>query len=265
MQKMWLYIPIFIIVLYLAIHLLLYFLQEQFIFHPTPLPVDYTFSFEEDFEEVTITAKDGANLSGIHFKAHHPRGMIVYFHGNGASLVGWTQASYFLQYGYDLLVFNYRGYGKSTGKRSEKKLYQDAELVYQYALKKYPENQLMIYGRSMGSGLASYLASKHHPAKLILETPFYSMREVVQSKMPFIWVDLILRFPFRSDIYLVKTDCPIYILHGTHDQVVPLASAQKLATLVPHRTHFTIIPKGEHNNLGFFEAFREEMEKILSE
>ena len=150
-----------------------YLFQEKFIFLSTKLDQDYVYQFEHEFEELFIETEDGARLNGLHFKQENPRGIIVYYHGNAGDLSRWGLiTSYFLKFNYEVLVMDYRGYGKSTGKISEAALYNDANLFYDKAKEQFPERNIIVYGRSLGTAIAANVASKNNPKKLVLETPF---------------------------------------------------------------------------------------------
>lgn len=251
--------------IYILGAVLLYAFQERFIFLDGALPQDHAFEFNTKFREVNLTTADGANLSAVHFAAKSPKGIIVYFHGNKGNLTRWgTIVEDYVKLNYDVLVMDYRGYGKSTGPRSMEKLLNDAELFYQYALTLYPENQVSLYGRSLGTGLASWLAGKHHPKCLILETPYYSLASVAQRFYPIYPSKLALRYNFQSFEYLKSADCPIYIFHGTEDDVVPYKSGKRLHESLPNgRSQLITIEGGEHKNLSSFEAFRIRIEETL--
>ncbi|MBC29912.1 MAG: alpha/beta hydrolase [Muricauda sp.] len=239
--------------------------QERLIFLPTKLPKDFQYVFDEDFEEIFLTADDGARLNALHFKADVSKGLILYFHGNAGDLSRWGEiASYFVDKGYDVLVMDYRTYGKSTGKLSEEALYQDAELFYEYALGHYQESDIVLYGRSLGTGLATYLASRNRPKKLILETPFYSLVEVAKEKFPYLPVGSLLRYEFPSYQYVQSLKSPVYIFHGTDDGVVPFASGKKLFNAVPseEKTFFKI-EGGDHNNLIAFSDYHRGIDAVL--
>ncbi len=252
--------------IYILGAVLLYALQERFIFLDGELPNDYTFVFDSKFREVNLTTSDGANLNAVHFAAKSPKGIIIYFHGNRGDLTRWgVIVQDYVKLDYDVLVMDYRGYGKSVGDRSMEKLMSDAELFYQYALTLYPENEVTIYGRSIGTGLASWLAGKHQPKRLILETPYYSLNSVAQRYYPIYPSKLALRYNFQSFKYLKTAECPIYIFHGTDDSVVPYASGQRLHESLPvGQSELITIEGGQHKNLVEFETFNEELERILN-
>lgn len=245
---------------------LLYALQERFIFLDGELPQDHAFEFNSKFREINLTTADGAYLNAIHFAAKAPKGIIVYFHGNRGDLTRWgVIVEDYVKLNYDVLVMDYRGYGKSVGKRTMEKLLSDAELFYQYALTLYPENEVTVYGRSIGTGLASWLAGKHQPKRLILETPYYSLNTVAQRYYPIYPSKLALRYNFQSFKYLETAECPVYIFHGTADDVVPYESGKRLHESLPKgQSEFITIEGGRHKNLVEFESFNMELKRVLN-
>lgn len=254
-----------LIALYLLSGLIVYLFQERFIFLDGSIPDDYKFEFKSNFEEINLTAVDGANLNAIHFKSENNKGLILYFHGNGGDLRRWAKVTeYYVSLGYDVIVMDYRGYGKSTGKRTEIRLMTDAAMFYDYALNYYREDEITLYGRSLGTGIAAYLAAQYHPKQVILETPYYDFKSVAQRYYPIFPVGLALRFNFKSHVYLKEAKCPIYIFHGTEDEVVPFKSGRKLYESIPSgQAKFFSIEGGKHKNLIEFEPFREGIEGIL--
>lgn len=239
--------------------LMLYLLQEKLIFLPTQLPVDYKYSFNSGFEEVFLDTADGARLNAIHFKIEKPKGLLLYFHGNAGDLSRWGQiGSSFVDLQYDVLIMDYRSYGKSTGKLSEDALYEDAQLFYEYALNTYDEKEITVYGRSLGASIATHVASNNNPAKLILETPFYSLLDVAQDRFPFLPIKQVLKYKMTSFKYIQNTKAPIRIFHGTTDNVVSYESGKKLFDAIPNtdKKMYTI-ENGNHNNLNEFRVYRE--------
>lgn len=244
---------------------MLYFLQEKLIFLPSKLPANYSFSFDEPFEEFYLTTDDGAKLNALHFKRKDPNGVILYFHGNAGDLARWGEvAQYFVQFNYDVVVMDYRTYGKSTGNLSEFALLSDAQLFYQYAASHYKEEEIIVYGRSLGTAMASYLVSKHTPSLLILETPFYSLLDVAQDRFPILPLNYLLKYQFKSYQYLKTAKCPIVILHGDQDGVVPIQSSEKLFhSLKGKDVKYISIEGGEHNNLSAFQSYRDAIDSLL--
>lgn len=251
-------------ILYVMITAALYFLQEKILFLPTELPQDYSYSFEYPFEELFLSPENGVSINALHFKAESPKGVILYFHGNAGDLSRWgTIAQHFVYLGYDVFIMDYRTYGKSTGPLNEQSFYDDAHYCYKFLLEQYPEEQIVVYGRSLGTGMATYLASKHQPKQLILETPYHSILDVAQHRFPLLPVSLLLKYKFPSYDYISDVDCPITIFHGTDDSVVPYSSAQKLKSLAPSGTEFVTIDGGGHNNLIEFQTYKDKVKAIL--
>lgn len=250
---------------YILTTIMLYFLQEKLIFLPTQLPVDHEYAFVHEHEEVNLKSEDGAILNAVHFKRNSPKGLILYFHGNAGDLSRWgTITSYFVEKKYDVLVMDYRTYGKSTGKLSEAALHNDAQLFYDYVLKQYDETEVILYGRSLGTGIATKLASNNNPNKLILETPYYSLVDVAKNRFPFLPIKWLMKYELLSYEFIKNVSCSITIFHGTNDKVVPYESGKKLFDgIANHSKKFVTIANGEHNNLIEFQGYHDGIAEIL--
>jgi fermentation-respiration switch protein FrsA (DUF1100 family) len=251
--------------IYALITIMLYLLQEKLIFLPSKLPVDFEYSFSHDFEEINLKTEDDVILNAIHFKQVNPKGLILYFHGNAGDLSRWGDiTSFFVDKEYDVLVMDYRTYGKSTGKLSEEALHDDAQLFYDYALKQYNETQIILYGRSLGTGIAANLASKNKPNKLILETPYYSLLDIAKERFPFLPLNWLMKYKLLSHVFIQTVTCPIIIFHGTNDTIVPYKSGKRLFDSIPHKIiKFYTVDRGEHNNLIEFKAYLEGIDEVL--
>lgn len=256
-------INIFIVILifYALAGGLLALFQEKLIFMGTVLPQDYAYGFSTDFEEVFLESPDGeAKLNALHFKIKDPKGVILYYHGNAGQLADWGLVMQdFIKRGYDVLLMDYRGYGKSTGAMSEEALYSDAELFYDYVAERYPENKIIVYGRSLGTTFATYVAANNNPSQLFLEAPFYSLNRLASKNFPIFPVSWVLKYRFPTYKFITDVECPIVIFHGTDDQMINYENSIKLSELVPaDQLRFISIPNGGHNNLvdenGYIEA-----------
>jgi uncharacterized protein len=254
-----------IIVLVIAVlSIAAYFIQEKLIFKPEKLHRDFEFKYEAPFDELFFDIEPGVSINGLHFYRENPQGLILYFHGNTRSIKGWAKyAQDFYRYNYDVVLVDYRGFGKSTGKRSEKKMLSDMQFVYEKLCKKYPEDHLILYGRSMGSGFASKLASDNHPRFLILDAPYYSFRKVVERFLPFLPVRLVLRFHLRTDRWIKLVTCHTYILHGTRDRLIPIKHSEKLQQFNPQKITLIRIHGGGHNNLPSYPEYHNFIRDIL--
>ena len=254
-----------LITAYILITVMLYFFQEKLIFLPTKLPQDYSYSFSHPFDEVFLKAEDGAILNGLHFKKEAAKGAILYFHGNAGDLSRWGEVvTFFVDKGLDVIVMDYRTYGKSTGKLSEKALFSDAQLFYDYAVKFYEPDELILYGRSLGTGIATKLAADNAVQRLILESPYYSLETIASERFPFLPVRWLLKYKIKSFEYIQQVRCPVLIFHGTEDNVVPYASGERLFKALDIKQKKMItIQGGGHNNLAGFEAYLEGIDNLL--
>jgi len=240
-------------------------LQEKLIFLPTTLPQDYEYTFSFPFEELFLKSDDGAVINAIHFKTENPKGVILYFHGNAGNLSRWgIITEFFVEKHYDVLVMDYRTYGKSSGTLSEQALYNDAQMCYDYLLKHYQESEITIYGRSIGTGMATHLASGNQPNRLILETPLYSLADVAKHRFPVLPVKKLLKYNFPSYKYIQDVKCPITIFHGTEDNIIPYASGERLFnSIVQKEKLFFSIENAGHNNLIEFDSYHLNIQKTL--
>lgn len=189
--------------IYIIGGMILYFIQDILLFHPQPLSKDHKFSFTQSFEEVNVTVGE-RNLNIIQFKPDSiAKGVVLYFHGNMKNIERYASiTALFTGEGYELWMMDYPGFGKSTGKRTEANIYKDAHTLYQLALKKFSPDEIIIYGRSIGTGPASQLASKKQCKKLVLETPYYNIQSLAKKYFPIYPVQLLSKYSFPIAEYL---------------------------------------------------------------
>ncbi|SJZ38087.1 alpha/beta hydrolase [Sediminibacterium ginsengisoli] len=241
-----------------------YFLQERFIFKPEKLRDDFRFKYDIPFEELFFYPAPGVRINGLHFYRKEPKGLILYLHGNTRSIKGWARyAKDFYRYDYDVVLVDYRGFGKSTGKRNEKDMLADIQYVYDELTKKYPQHHILVYGRSIGSGFAAKIASDNMPRYLILDSPYYSFRKVVERFLPILPVKYVLRYHLRTDRWIMKVNCHTYIIHGTRDKLIPIRHSEKLRQLNPGKITLISIEGGRHNNLPSFPEYHAFIRDIL--
>jgi pimeloyl-ACP methyl ester carboxylesterase len=161
------------------------------------------------------------------------------------------------------VLVDYRGFGKSTGKRSEKEMLNDMQFVYTTLANQYPEDHLIVYGRSIGSGFATKVASDNNPRYLILDAPYYSFKKVIERFLPFLPVRFVLRYHLRTDLWILKVKCPIYILHGTKDWLIPIKQSEALQKLNKRKITLIRIQNGHHNDLPNFPEYHNFIRDIL--
>ena len=259
-----LYIILYIIGGIAVLSIVIYFIQEKLIFKPEKLHQDFEYKYDAPFRELFFDVEKGVRINGLHFHAQQPHGLILYFHGNSRSIKGWAKyAKDFYRYNYDVVLVDYRGFGKSTGKRSEKDMFNDMQFVYNTLKATYHENHIIIYGRSLGSGFAAKLAADNTPRYLILDAPFFSFKKTIERFLPILPVKYILRYHLRTDKWITKVNCHTYILHGTKDWLIPISNSEKLQALNPRKITLIRIHGGRHNNLPSFHEYHNFIRDIL--
>ena len=253
-------------IVYLTLGIVFYFLQDKFLFHPVPLPADYAYHFDRPFRELNIPTDKKETINIIQFfpKDSLRKGVVLYFHGNMENINRYAKfADIFTNKGYEVWMPDYPGFGKSTGELTEKKLYQMASLTYTMANAKYPKNNIFIYGKSLGTGIASQLASVKDCRVLILETPYYSIPDLFSCYVPLYPTGIISKYKIPTYEYLNKVKAPILILHGTDDEVIPYRCGVKLKSALKPADEFISIQGGKHNNLNNFEVLKKKINNLL--
>lgn len=238
------------LVLYLAAVGYLYFAQDGMIF---PAPAAQKRSIEgTDFLETKIPTPDGEILYALEHKAEPGEATIILFHGNGGTASSYLdKGAAWINAGFGALLVEYRGYPKSTGAASEAGLYIDAIAAYDYVANRGAED-IAIYGHSLGTGVATNLATQKEIFALVLEAPFDSLMAVASARYPFVPVSTLLRHKFRSDQIIQNVSAPILILHGDKDRTVPISHGRKLLSLAPEATEFIELKGAGHGNLNEF-------------
>jgi pimeloyl-ACP methyl ester carboxylesterase len=254
----------YIVGVIVLLSLAVYFLQDLFIFKPEKLKADFKFNYDIPFRELNFDVEPGVRINGLHFFRDRPKGLVLYFHGNTRSIKGWAKyARDFYRYDYDVVLVDYRGFGKSTGKRGESEMLNDMQVVYTSLSTDYSENHLIVYGRSLGSGFAAKVASENNPRYLILDAPFYNFRKVIERFLPILPIRLVLRYHLRTDKWLQSVKCPIYIIHGTKDLLIPIRHSEQLQKINPRKITLIRIHGGGHNNLTKFDEYHNFVRDIL--
>lgn len=254
----------YIIISYAIVMLLVYLVQERLIFKPERLSSTFQYKYDVPFKELFFDIEEGVRINGLHFYCNQPQGLILYFHGNTRSIKGWAKyAKDFSRYQYDVVLVDYRGFGKSTGKKSERRMLQDMQVVYDILRKQTTENHLIVYGRSLGSGFATKIASENKPRYLILDSPYYNFIKVVERFLPFMPHVWLLRYHFRTDKWIRKVNCHTYIIHGTKDWLIPIKHSEDLQRINPHKITLIRIHGGGHNNLPSFHEYHNFIRDIL--
>lgn len=260
--RKWLIIAI---ALYVAIGAGLYFLQEKFLFHPQKLSPEHIYNFQTPFKEINLAINNEKNLSIIQFTVPDSvcKGVVLYFHGNRKNIERYAPSAVnFTRNKYEVWMIDYPGFGKSTGKRTEQILYDDAATLYKMARARFSKDSIIVYGKSIGTGIASQLASVKDCKRLILETPYYSI-ETMMSHYAFIYpISLMTKYHFPNDKYFKKIEVPVTLFHGTKDEIIPYIQSVKLVKENALANLITI-EKGKHNNLNDSPLFHQQLDSLL--
>jgi pimeloyl-ACP methyl ester carboxylesterase len=264
LRSIFLYLLIFFGGIYLLYVGYVYFNQGEMIFMANKLPKDYKFEFNQDFEELNIPSFDAKIQNGLLFKTTNPKGLVFYLHGNAGSLDTWgSVAKNYTDLGYDIFILDYRGFGKSEGEiENQDQVFQDLTFAYNKLITKYDRNKVVIIGYSIGTGLATYLASIENPKKLILQAPYYNFIELSSGRVP-LFPDFLKKFKFETDKYIVKVKSPIYIFHGNKDQVISYDNSIRLQKLIKPIDKVFILDGQNHLNMNENSDFQEELKVIL--
>lgn len=242
----------------------MYLIQDKLIFHAEKLPVNYQYSFKNDFEEINLNTDDGNVQNGLLFKVKNSKGLVIFFHNHSGNIEHWSRSAIFINtLNYDVLIMDYRGFGKSTGKFNEQSFLKDSELWYNYALENYEESKITVYGRGIGSAFATYVASLNNPKQLCLESPVYNLNCVVKDHYPYLLYQIILKYKFDTAKYFSKVPCKIYIFHGKINKLIRYDNAIKLYNLSKDNTELYLIPDGNHYNLINNQFYQNKIKEIL--
>ena len=240
----------------------LWWRQEGLLFHPEPLPADARLASEADVHERFVDVP-GAKLSVLELRLPEPRGVVFFLHGNAGNLQSWfTNTAFYRRAGYDLVMPDYRGFGKSTGHiESEAQLHADVAAVWRAVAPHYAGKRIVIYGRSLGTGLAAALAADVRPDLTVLVSPYASMAGLAREHFP--WLPpQVLRYPLRTDLAVQRLRGPLLLVHGDRDEVIPFAESTKLLAVAP-QARLVRIAGGGHNDLHQIPAYRQAVADAL--
>ncbi|MBM3202000.1 MAG: alpha/beta hydrolase, partial [Chlamydiae bacterium] len=257
-------------ILALGVHLRqTYLSQDIHILRSTPLAISHQYVWNTPFDEIFIKAPNGDEVNGVLFHSPSPaKGVILYLHGRGNNLGDFWgfRIQDYVNYGYDVFSIDYRGFGKSKGIITENTLLEDSDLAYNFLLERYSEKDIVVYGQSLGTGFATYVASKHNPKALVLEAPYYNMIEMAKNAKPYLpnfVLKLMLKYHLRTDLWIKEVSCPIHIFHGTKDRIIPYSSGQKLYQLVEDKATFYTLEGWGHDGMMCHKDYILSMQQIL--
>jgi fermentation-respiration switch protein FrsA (DUF1100 family) len=240
---------------YLGIVAIMFFAQRALMYFPETVRTAPADAGLPQAQEVMLRSADGTEIIAWQVPPKPGKPVLVYFHGNGGALQ--HRVPRFLPLiadGTGLVALSYRGYGGSKGSPSETGLIEDGQAAFDFARRQYPDSKLVLWGESLGTGVATAIASHNDVAAVVLEAPYTSTADIAFAAYPFIPVGLLMKDQFRSDERIGKVRAPLLILHGAKDRVIPIAFGERLFALANEPKHFVRFARGEHENLGQFGA-----------
>ena len=251
---------------YLALLGILYLRQEALIFPGTKLPDEFKFDFgPQRFNEIRIEVP-GASLDALQFTQPNPRGLVFFIHGNAGNLSTWTTGlDFYRRINYDLFMFDYRGYGKSSGHiESEAQLHADVRAAWDAIAPRYRDKPIVVYGRSLGTGLATKLAVDVNPRLLVLVSPYTSLDAAARRQYP-IAPAWLLKYPLRTDQLIGDVKSPILLIHGADDTLIPASDSEQLKSLARSPVELLLISGAGHHGIHEFPAYLDGLAARLTE
>jgi fermentation-respiration switch protein FrsA (DUF1100 family) len=242
-----------LLAVYILLGLILYFKQSSFLFQPTKDVVENPGDINLKYESVDLKTPDGLKLSAWYVPANDANLTLVFCHGNGGNISHRLANLQILNdLGVNCLIFDYRGYGNSGGKPSEKGVYLDAQTAYDWLIneKKISPENIIIYGQSLGGSVATHLASEVKARGLIIESTFTSFTDVASHYYPYLPVKLFAKFRFNTFENLKKVKYPVLIIHSSEDDLIPYKFGQRLYKEAANEPKKFVEISGTHNE-GF--------------
>jgi uncharacterized protein len=250
---------------YVAIGIALYFLQTLFLFHPQKISKQTSFNFSNPFTEEFITVnQDSINLVKFKSITDSTKGVVLYFHGNLKNITHYAEfVNVFTKNSYEVWMPDYPSFGKSSGKLSEQKMYDLAVAIKKLALQKFDSSKTIVYGKSLGTGVASYIAQNYTAKQLILETPYNSIPSLFSSYAPIYPCNWLSKYKIPTNQFLKNVHIPITIFHGTDDWVIPYKNARKLLPVLKNSDQFITVEGANHKDINNTSIYLTEMDRLL--
>jgi pimeloyl-ACP methyl ester carboxylesterase len=241
--------------IYAALSIYIYFMQSSLIFYPN-MPGRNLVSTPENiglgYQDIEFVTEDNVKLHGWFIAHENAKATLLFFHGNAGNISHRLDSiAIFHQLGLNVFIIDYRGYGQSEGKITEKGTYRDAEAAWNYLTHTsgISEEQIIIFGRSLGASIASWLAARHRPAALIIESGFSSIASMGQRFYPFLPVRWLTHFKYDTKKYVTKISCPVLVAHSRNDEIIPYPEGREIFEAIAGEKQFLEM-QGGHND-GF--------------
>ena len=251
-MRMLLNLIITLIIIYLIVVLLVYFGQSRLIYFPEQQISNIPSAIGLDYTPVNIPASDGETLHGWWMSVPDAKGTVLFFHGNAGNISHRINyLTMFKRLGYNTLLFDYRGYGQSSGTPSESGTYLDAQAAWQYLTETrgIAPARIILFGESLGGAVAAWLAAREKPGLLVLASVFTSVPDLAAEIYPFLPVRWLTRFHYNTLESLQSVTCPVFIAHSPQDEIIPFAQSQRLFQAASEPKQFLTLEGG--HNIGF--------------
>lgn len=260
-----------LVLLYCVVGIAWYYGQDKLMLHPTVADSKTIYSFSQPFTELNLNYDEHTNINIVEFSAagrpkdSTAKGVVLYFHGNGGSIPDYAGlAKDFTSKGYECWLMDYPGFGKSTGEFSEKRVNTLSLVFYKLARSRWKPSQIILYGQSLGTGVAAQLASVRDCKRLILQSPYYSMTSLFRRYLFLYPVGMMLHNQFPTYNYLPAVTAPITIFSGSEDETVPYHNSERLKPLLKTGDEFVTIIGGKHKDLPGFPVYQQKLDSLLS-
>jgi len=261
-----------LVIAYAALAALAWLFQDRLAFPAPRAPLPNVSRVGADrVEPLRLLMKDGTPLAGWFLRssgARVPAGSrsgLLWFYGNGENIAAiWPVLKEFQPPGVDLLVVDYPGYGASGGRATEERLNEAADLAYDAMAARVDPSRIFVYGRSLGSAVATHIAATHAVRGLILESPFTNARDMGRRHYAFL-PPFLLRLRLDNLMQISRTHCPVLVFHGTADRLVPIEMGRAVANAAPGPVEFVAIAGSGHNETYEIggQAYREKMWEFI--
>jgi uncharacterized protein len=247
-----------------------YYGQDRLLLHPVKMDRNEAYNFSQPFTELNLKYDMATNLNIVQFKATDrpadsvAKGVVLFFHGNSNNIAhDGPHAIDLTSKGYEVWMMDYPGFGKSTGGHTEKELNAYSLVFYKLARSRWKPSQIVLYGRSFGTGLAAQLASVRDCRRLILDCPYYSMTSLFRRYLFLYPVAMMLHYHLPINEYLPAVTAPVTIFHGDADRVIPYSNSRLLEPLLKPGDEYVTIPGAGHNNLHDFPLFKQKLDSVM--
>ncbi len=253
---------------YVGFAAVIFLFQSRFVYFPRRNVENTPEDIGLSYEEVFFQAADGVKLCGWFVPSKSARGTLLFCHGNAGNISHRLYSIHlFNQLHLSTFIFDYRGYGKSEGKPSEKGTYLDSEAAWQYLRqqRQVPAERIIVFGRSLGGAVAAHLASEQTPAALIIESAFTSIPDLGAKLYPFLPIRLLCRFDYNTLEYVQHAACPMLVVHSRNDEMIPFGHGRQLFEAAKEPKEFLELV-GSHNDAAATsgEAYQESLQRFIT-